>query len=145
VRYSTIDDLVGLIPEEMLIQLTDDENTGALVAARVEEAIEQADSEIDSYCAVKYTVPFDPVPEIVKKCSVDIAIYNLYSRRVEDLPATRSERYRNAVRCLEGIAKGTISIGAAPALEPPGNRDESAANTKKAEEQAITRSKMVRF
>ena len=143
--YSTIDDLMKLIPEEILTQLTDDENTGAPVAARVEEAIEQADSEIDSYCAMKYTVPFDPVPEIVKKCSVDIAIYNLYSRRVEDLPPTRSDRYRNAARQLEGIAKGTVSIGTGPAAEPPTNRGESPANTKTTDDRTVTKSRMTGF
>jgi phage gp36-like protein len=145
VSYSTIDDLMKLIPEEILTQLTDDENTGAPVATRVEEAIEQADSEIDSYCAMKYTVPFDPVPEIVKKCSVDIAIYNLYSRRVEDLPPTRSDRYRNAVRQLEGIAKGAVSMGTGHAAEPQANRDESPVNTKTAEDRMVTKSKMAGF
>jgi phage gp36-like protein len=145
VSYSAIDDLMKLIPEEILIQLTDDENTGAPVTGRVEQAIEQADSEIDSYCAAKYMVPFDPVPEIVKKYSVDIAIYNLYSRRVEDLPATRTERYRNAVRQLEGIATGTVSIGTGPAAEPPANRGESPANTKTTDDRTLTKSRMTGF
>lgn len=143
--YSTIEDLMKLVPRETLIQLTDDENTGVPAATRVEEAIRQADSEIDSYCAMKYVVPFDPVPEIVKKCSVDIAIYHLYSRRVEDLPPTRSERYRNAVRQLEGIGKGAISIGTGPAAEPPANRDESPENTKTADDRAVTKAQMAGF
>jgi len=142
--YSTIDDLMKLIPRETLIQLTDDENTGAPVAARVEEAIRQADSEIDSFCAVKYETPFDPAPDIVKKCSVDIAVYNLYSRRVEDIPPARSERYRNALRELEGIGRGLISIGTG-VVDPPANRDGSPLNTKTADDRAITKSKMAGF
>ena len=142
--YSTIEDLIKLIPREALIQLTDDENADAPVAARVEEAIRQADSEIDSYCAVKYETPFDPVPDIVKKCSVDIAVYNLYSRRVEDIPPARSERYRNALRELEGIAKGTISIGMGAAVEPPA-KDGSPANTKAADDRTVTKSRMAGF
>ena len=143
--YSTIDDMGKLIPLEMLIQLTDDENTGALVATRVEEAVRQADSEIDSYCAMKYGVPLDPVPEIVRKCSVDIAIYNLYSRRVEEIPPTRSERYRNAVRCLEGIVRGTVSLGESPAGEPTASGDEASANTKTAKDRVATRLGMAGF
>lgn len=111
--YSTLTDIKKLIPEETVIQLTDDENTGAVVESRVTEAIAQADAEIDSYCGGKYSVPFATVPDIVKKISVDIAIYNLYSRRVEEMPETRSDRYKNAIRQLEGIAKGNISIGEA--------------------------------
>ena len=92
--YSTLTDIKKLIPEDTVIQLTDDENTGAVVESRVTEAIAQADAEIDSYCGGKYSVPFTTVPDIVKKISVDIAIYNLYSRKVEEIPETRADRYK---------------------------------------------------
>lgn len=121
--YSTVEDLKELIPEEMLIQLTDDESTGSIALSRVTEAIAQADAEINSYCASKYAVPFLNVPETVKKCSVDLAIYNLYSRRVERMPETRTDRYRNAVRLLEGIARGTVSIGVDPEPKASGGGD----------------------
>lgn len=113
--YSILDDIKKLIPEEVLIQLTDDESLGTVNAGRITEAIAQADSEIDSYCGGRYSVPFATAPGIVKKISVDIAIYNLYSRRVEVIPETRADRYKNAIRQLEGISKGTISIGVDPA------------------------------
>lgn len=109
--YSALTDIKKLIPETVVIQLTDDENAGSLNQARVDEAIASADAEIDSYCGGRYTVPFTTVPDIVKKISVDIAIYNLYSRRVEVIPETRAERYKNAIRQLEAIATGKISIG----------------------------------
>jgi phage gp36-like protein len=117
--YCTLTDIKKLIPEASIIQLTDDENTGAVVTSRVDEAIAQADAEIDSYCGNKYSVPFSTVPDIVKKCSVDISIYNLYSRRVEEIPATRADRYKNATRQLEGISKGIISIGEDPEPAAP--------------------------
>lgn len=113
--YSALDDIKKLIPEDTLIQLTDDDGIGTVNQGRVDEAIVQADSEIDSYCGGRYSVPFATVPGIVKKISVDIAIYNLYSRRVEVLPETRADRYKNAIRQLEGISKGVISIGVDPA------------------------------
>ncbi len=113
--YSTLDDIKKLLPEEALIQLTDDENLGVVNQGRVDEAIAQADAEINSYCASKYTVPFTTVPAIAKKISVDLAIYNLYSRKVDIIPETRAERYKNAIRQLEGISKGTISLGVDPA------------------------------
>lgn len=109
--YSTLTDVKKLIPEDTLIQLTDDEGAGVINEARVTEAIAQADSEIDSYLGIRYSVPLSPVPDVVKKLSVDMAIYNLYSRRVEEIPATRADRYKNSIRLLEGISKGTVSIG----------------------------------
>ena len=113
--YSVLDYIKKLIPEDTLIQLTDDDGIGTVNQGRVDEAIAQADSEIDSYCGGRYSVPFATVPGIVKKISVDIAIYNLYSRRVEVIPETRADRYKNAIRQLEGISKGVISIGVDPA------------------------------
>ena len=142
--YSTQTDIEKMLPASDVVDLTDDEGTGAQVAARVSEAITQADAEIDSYCGGRFTVPFTTVPDIVKKCSVDIAIYNLYSRRVESIPDTRSERYRNAIRQLEGIAKGIISIGEDP--EPTASTGASYAECNKTESDRIfTMTKMRGF
>jgi phage gp36-like protein len=142
--YCTLDDLKKLISEETLIQLTDDESTGAVVTSRIDEATAQADGEINSYCAAKYEVPFVPVPEIIRKCSVDITVYNLFSRRVEEFPPARADRYKNAVRLLEGIAGGAISVGIdpEPAATTGGDRTES---TKKERDRTVTRTGMEGF
>lgn len=108
--YCTQTDLEHALPEGNLVALTDDEAAGDVNADRAAEAIANADAEIDGYCAVRYTVPFAVVPPLIKKCSIDIAVYNLYSRTMEVIPDTRSERYRNAVRILEKIAEGIIEL-----------------------------------
>lgn len=127
--YCTIDDITKLIPGEAVMQLTDDDNLGQVNQAMVDEAIAQADAEIDSYCADRYSVPFVSAPAIIRKCSVDIAIYNLYSRRVEEMPEARAERYKNAVRQLEGIAKGLMSLGQAAATAGEGGAETNMAET----------------
>jgi phage gp36-like protein len=78
----------------------------------VDEAIALADAEIDAYCGGRYRVPVSPVPELLKKLSLDIAIYGLYSRKVTDISGIRAERYGNALKELEAISKGLISLGA---------------------------------
>jgi len=108
--YSTIADIKNLVPERTLIALTDDSNTGAIDEARLLEAISSADAEIDAYCAVRYRVPFLEVPSLIKKLSTDIAVYNLYSRRGDDIPASKKERYQNAVRILEAISLGAVLL-----------------------------------
>ncbi|MHC1727952.1 MAG: gp436 family protein [Syntrophobacteraceae bacterium] len=115
--YCTIDDIRNQVEEARLVQLTDDEGMGAVAAARVSRAIGDADEEINSYLGVRMSVPLDPVPESVRRLSVDIALYNLYARR-EKIPENRSERYRNAVRILESAAMGRISLGQS---DPDGN------------------------
>ena len=141
--YSTLTDIKKLIPEETIIQLTDDEGTGSIDQTRVDEAIAQADAEIDSYCGSRYTVPFTTIPDIVKKISVDIAIYNLYSRRVEEIPGTRAERYKNAIRQLEGIAKGLISIGEQP--EPAAPSQGGVETNKTDDDRTFTKDKLEGF
>jgi phage gp36-like protein len=141
--YSTLDDIKKLAPEDTLIQLSDDEGLGTINQARVDEAIEQADAEIDSYCGGRYSVPFSTTPDIVKKLSVDIAIYNLYSRKVEEIPETRAQRYKNAIRQLEAISKGTISLGVDPAPAAP--TDSSAETNKPTDTNVFARDKLEGF
>ena len=141
--YSTLDDLRKLVPEEVLVQLTDDEYLGTVNQARVDEAIAQADAEVDSYCGGRYSVPFSTVPEIAKKLSVDIAVYNLYSRTVMEMPAVRAERYRNAIRQLEAISKGIISLGVDPLPSAP--KDSTAETNKPTDTNVFTRENLKGF
>ncbi len=141
--YCTLTDIKKLLPEEILIQLTDDEDIEQVNQTRIDEAIDQADSEIDSYCGGKYSVPFSTTPDIVKKISVDISIYNLYSRRVEEIPETRATRYKNAIRQLEGIAKGMISIGEDP--EPTALSNDGIKTNKTSDDRTFTKDKLNGF
>lgn len=141
--YSTLTDIKKLIPEETLIQLTDDEGLGVVNQTRIDEAIKGADSEIDSYCGGRYKVPLSTVPDIVKKLSIDIAIYNLYSRRVEEIPQTRAERYKNAIRQLEAISKGVVSLGIDP--QPSASIDGRAETNKETDENVFSRDKLEGF
>ena len=131
--YSTIDDIRKLLPEQELIALTDDESLGTVEQGRVDEAIAQADAEIDSYCAVRYSVPVSPVPAMLRKLSVDIAVYSLYSRTVQSAPEVRAERYRAAVRQLEGISKGTLTLG----VEQAQSAESSGAETNKTSDESV--------
>jgi phage gp36-like protein len=121
--YCTLDDITKALEEATLIQLTDDENLkptaidpanaeNAAIIARIDEAIETADAEIDGYCAVKYSVPLSPVPPVVNKLSVDLAIYYLYSRR--SMPEKVEKRYERAIARLKDIARGLLSLGVDP-------------------------------
>lgn len=110
--YSTQTDLLKRISEDELIQLTDKSDADAINTAAVTQAIADADAEIDSYCG-RYTLPFAPVPVMVKKISVDIAIYNLYGLTPTlKIPEDIQKRYENAAKFLLNVSKGLISLGA---------------------------------
>jgi phage gp36-like protein len=117
--YCTLEDIKSHIPEQNLIQLTDDENLGIINETRVNDAIDYADQLIGGYLRGRYTLPLDPVPGLVKKLSIDFSIFWLYSRRFElEMPEGMMNRYKNALKILEMIQRGTVSLGTAEGTTP---------------------------
>ncbi|MDI3480794.1 MAG: hypothetical protein PWQ97_449 [Tepidanaerobacteraceae bacterium] len=119
--YCTLDDIKNQVPEDVLIDLTDDNGTGAINETIVDKAIIDAQEEIDVYASKLYTVPFNPVPGIIKKLAVDIAVYNLFSRRGFDQESADSvilQRYKSAIKLLENLSVGTATIGTPPSSPP---------------------------
>lgn len=110
--YCTQDDILEQLDEDIVIQLTDDTDAGVIDADRVTRAIADADAEIDSYCGTRYSVPFAAAPAMIRKTSVDVAVYNLYARR-KGAPEDRRNRYNNALKFLQNVSRGLISLGAA--------------------------------
>lgn len=107
--YSTLTDLKLQLPETIVIELTDDANAGTVDEDVVTRAIEDADDEIDAYCRKSYTVPFTTVPNIIRKLSVDITIYNLYARR-RSVPEAVETRYGDAIELLTRIKTGEVEL-----------------------------------
>ena len=112
-NYCLQTDILNQLNSTVLLQLTDDAGVGAIDTDVVTRAIADADATIDSYCQARYSVPLSPVPEKIRQISVDIAIYNLYSRRDDVVPDIRKDRDKEAIRFLEKVADGKIQMGAA--------------------------------
>jgi phage gp36-like protein len=108
--YSTKDDILEQLSEAELIRLTDDEGEGAVGEAVVARAVADADAEVDAYLGERYSLPLSPVPALVRKLSVDIALYNLYSRRLA-APEARQQRYQEAKALLREAAAGAVRLG----------------------------------
>lgn len=125
--YSTVPDLLKLLPESEALQLADDNLSGSLtdpaVAAVLSEAIEQADREIDAYVGAVRPVPLEPIPALVANISAKLAVHTLYLRRpgVDEPEAWQRETAR-CLRLLESIATGKIALGAEPggSVQPDG-------------------------
>lgn len=141
--YATQSDIEAQLSLGELIQLTDDEGLGAVNADRVARAIADADEEIDGYLQSRMAVPIAPVPGIIRKVSVDLAVYNLYSRRGDAMPDTRRDRYENALKLLVKVAEGKIGLGAS---DPDGNPPTSGAvGVTIGGDRTMTRDKLDRF
>lgn len=117
--YSSLADILKFVPERSLAQLTDDEAGAAVNEAVVNEAIVAADEVIDAHLRGRYTIPFEETPPILKRISADIAVFHLYGRRESDIPKTIETKYKDAVRMLEAIRDGKLTIGDAEGEKTP--------------------------
>jgi len=107
--YSTKADIILELSEVTLGELTNDTTGGTANDAVVTRCIENADTEIDSYIRGKNTVGGTDV--ILRKRSVDIAIYYLYARRQRDnLPDTIIAGYEAAMTWLRAIRDNKVLI-----------------------------------
>lgn len=108
-------DLLAQLSQAQLTQLTDDIGNGVIDDTRVDQAIADAEAEIDGYVATRYAVPVAaPVPALLKKLAIDITVYNLW-RRKQKIPDLVRTAYEDAVKKLEAIAKGVVTLGVDPA------------------------------
>lgn len=79
-------------------------NSGTLIAA-----LSSASEIIDTYCGNRYRLPLYPLPVAMKAFCIDIARYRL--DRIRSREDVR-QRYEDAIRFLEQLCKGMVSIGA---------------------------------
>ncbi|WP_368565495.1 gp436 family protein [Pseudoxanthomonas sp. UTMC 1351] len=121
--YATQDDLVSRFGETEIIQLSDRANTGAIDAAVIADKLTDADAEIDSYLAGRYTLPLSPVPLTLQRLACDIARYHLYDDRPIEYVV---KRYEAAIRFLEMVAKGTVQLGTDSSGQVPPSADSPA-------------------
>lgn len=117
--YCSVEDLLGQVPREKLVDLsndvepvTDANGDPVLNMLTIDLAIANAGSEIEGYISARYPVPLSSVPPIIRKLAVDIAVYNLFSRKwsVEE-DNNLARRYKNAVALLQRIAEGKVLLG----------------------------------
>jgi phage gp36-like protein len=114
--YCTQSDMEARYGTAEVLQLTDRLNTGEVDTEVLDLAIADATAEIDAYLAGRYALPLTSVPVVLTRLCGDIARYRLWENGATD---EVRDRYRDAVRLLEQIAKGTVTLGIAPAPEAP--------------------------
>lgn len=113
--YATRAALIDRFGEAELIQLTDRERLGVIDDTVLDQAIADAAHEIDSHLAGRYTLPLATVPPVLTRVACDVARYRLYD---DAAPEEVRNRYKDGVRWLEALARGTVSLGMPPAETP---------------------------
>lgn len=105
-------DMINVIIGDEYIE--DEEERIKAATPLAEEAVKDADAEIDGYLAKRYDVPFARTPRVINKFAKDIALYNLVSRKgidESDREKTYLTRYNSAISFLTKVAEGLIDIG----------------------------------
>ncbi|MBV7315452.1 gp436 family protein [Shewanella sp. NIFS-20-20] len=113
--YATKQDLIDR-DEAMLWNFAIDRTTGELNDTYIDQALEQADDEINSFLT-RYVLPLATVPGMLNKLAITIAFYWLADR---DQQATNllEERYKMALTTLREIGAGKRDLGL-PTVDKP--------------------------
>ena len=107
--YCSADEVIDMLKDDILnpiignAYIDDLEQRRSVIRPLAEDAIRDADAEIDGYLMKRYPVPMSPAPAVISKYSRDIAIYNLVSRAGIDEGERESNyltRYKAAISFL---------------------------------------------
>ncbi|WP_336933190.1 DUF1320 domain-containing protein [Acinetobacter bereziniae] len=95
--YATEEDLIKRFGNEV------ETLKSMLPEGAIEEALQDATEEIDSYVAVKYSLPLPSIPSTLQRIACNIARYRLYFQQPTD---EVENRYKAEIDFLKRIADG---------------------------------------
>lgn len=112
----TAGDLVpGHLSARDLVQLTqDDAASGDVDQDVLDGVVAAAEDEIDGYLGARYGLPLATTPPMVRTLACRITAYRLHLRRPQSVSEERSSDYGRAIKLLEKIATGEITLGTQP-------------------------------
>lgn len=105
--YCTKQNMIDRFSELELIQLTDRANLDVINDTVLNQALSDADAEINAYLTA-YSLPLSTVPANLVRIAGDIARYYLFDDQATEQVKTR---YNDAIKYLQMIGKGQISLG----------------------------------
>ena len=116
--YASIAEFKAGIPRRDLVALTDlDDGTDTINDDRVQDALDDATAEIDSYIAKAVTLPLADVPRILKTICRDLALHRLYVNIGHSMEARKSLR-EDAIAFLKSVSRGDAALGDGAGLPP---------------------------
>lgn len=81
------------------------------ITARINEHIKSAESKILGYVAGRYTLPFDPVPDLITEIAKELTVYEIYKeKRRESMSESMQRNYRDQLALLKDIQCGKIAL-----------------------------------
>lgn len=117
--YATLKNAKDLYGETYVLTSVDRDADGEPDWQAFTKALNQASSEMDSYLGARYDVPVDPIPSVVNRYCIDIAIF-LCSADASTGTDSKRQRYEDAIKWLTNVAKGVVTLGLETEDEPDG-------------------------
>lgn len=108
--YATPDQFIRTFSEREARSLTDELNIGMIDEEKLAFALERASALIDGYLVGRYKTPWTDTPGILVGYCCDIARYQLATDFRIETQEIRM-RYEDAIRFLEKVSEGKISLG----------------------------------
>lgn len=101
-----------------LRKVLDPKNTGGTAAdledEHLTEAIQRASNEIDTRLAARYSVPFDPVPDVLGTIAVNLAAYDATLAYYRGVDLSDQDpvvlRYRGSMALLKDLQSAAASL-----------------------------------
>lgn len=112
--YATAQDLIDRYGDYALIVASDRDNDGVSDPGVVATTLDDATGLINSYLTERYTLPLPTVPGTLKRCCVDIAMYQMSADCGVQTKEQR-QRYEDCIAWLKDVARGLVNLG----LETP--------------------------
>lgn len=104
------------VPETVMLTNLDTPMATAIDSVPLNRALTDAAALIDSYIGRRYLLPLSVTPQVLIPYALDIARYRL--DRIRNREDVRL-RYEDAIKWLEMIAKGTLTLGTDVATNTP--------------------------
>jgi phage gp36-like protein len=120
-------------------------------AAVIADCIAEADALIDSFASKRYTVPFSPVPETIRRTSAKLAILIGARRRgmMTDAQQTEWDQLAGTERGKEGwlyqLARGVVTPGGDPLPAGHSQLQDDATDDELPDDRDVSREKLSGF
>lgn len=108
--YATADDLALAMGPEVVRAIFDDDLSGTADDSPVAYILAEAQSRVDGYLRQLYVIPLDPVPNLVRSITIDVAIALAQKRHPEVVRADGDGLMKRAIEDLQRIRSGEMKL-----------------------------------
>ena len=135
--YATQADIEALYGADELrgvLNLGRDEALTAEDIERVNQALADADGQIDAYLGVRYVLPLPIIPGVLRSFAIDLAMYRIALRQGRPRDELRT-RYEDAIKFLQAVSAGKANM---PGIDTTGALDTNASDGSSQDVQFVT-------